>query len=360
MAKLKDLIPDDRNFNKGSEFGNSLIEKSFRKFGAGRSILIDKHNRIIAGNKSVENAGAIGIEDVQIVESDGKRIIAVKRMDIDLDTPEGREMALADNASAKASIVFDAELIEAELSEAVAVEWGVEPSVKLEAHEDDYEIPEEIQTDIVPGDLFEIGEHRFLCGDSTDSEQVAKLMDGEKGDMLTDPPYGIDINMNMGRRKGQPEKFENKQWDKSIPDFFYLISMFENMIIWGGNYFADNLPISKNRLCWYKKTSGLDFGEFELAWTNCNINTRLISHHWSGETKLHPTMKPVIVMAWCLEYLKSKNIFDPFLGSGSTMVASHQLNRRCFGMELEPKYVQVSINRLLKLDPSLVIKRTEF
>ncbi len=125
MAKLTDLTPDDKNFNKGSEFGNSLIEKSFRKFGAGRSILIDKNNRIIAGNKSVENAMAIGMEDVQIVESDGTKIIAVKRTDIDLDSAEGREMALADNASAKANIVFDAELIEAEVGEAVCEEWGI-------------------------------------------------------------------------------------------------------------------------------------------------------------------------------------------------------------------------------------------
>jgi len=124
-TKISDLIADDKNFNKGSEFGNSLIEKSFRKFGAGRSILIDKNNRIIAGNKSVENAMAIGMEDVQIVESDGTKIIAVKRTDIDLDSEQGREMALADNASAKANIVFDAEVIEAELGEAVCVEWGI-------------------------------------------------------------------------------------------------------------------------------------------------------------------------------------------------------------------------------------------
>jgi hypothetical protein len=127
-TKISDLIPDDKNFNKGSEFGNSLIEKSFRKFGAGRSILIDKNNRIIAGNKSVENAMAIGMHEVQIVESDGTKIIAVKRTDIDLDSPQGREMALADNASAKANIVFDAELIEAEVGEAVCVEWIPKPN----------------------------------------------------------------------------------------------------------------------------------------------------------------------------------------------------------------------------------------
>jgi hypothetical protein len=124
--KISELIPDDKNFNKGSEFGNGLISKSFSKFGAGRSILIDKNNRIIAGNKSTENYAANGGENVIVVESDGHALIAVKRTDIDLDTPEGREMALADNATAKANIVFDAELIEAEVGEAICVEWGID------------------------------------------------------------------------------------------------------------------------------------------------------------------------------------------------------------------------------------------
>lgn len=141
MAKLKEikideLIPDDKNFNLGSEFGNSLIEKSFNKFGAGRSILVDKNNKIIAGNKSTENYGATGGQKVIVVESDGTELIAVKRTDIDLDTPKGREMALADNASAKANIVFDAELIEAEVGEATAVEWGVEVTDKLDEQDD--------------------------------------------------------------------------------------------------------------------------------------------------------------------------------------------------------------------------------
>ena len=139
-VKISDLIPDDKNFNTGTGFGNSLIEKSFQKFGAGRSILLDKNNRIIAGNKSVENAAAIGMEDVQIVESDGKRIIAVKRTDIDLDSPEGREMALADNATAKANIIFDAELVEAELGEAVCEEWGVDTGIKNEGFGEDFSL----------------------------------------------------------------------------------------------------------------------------------------------------------------------------------------------------------------------------
>jgi hypothetical protein len=127
--KVTSLIADDKNFNKGSEVGAEMIRKSFQKFGSGRSILIDKNNRIIAGNKSVEFSG---IENVMIVESDGTQLIAVKRTDIDLDSPQGREMALADNASAKANIVFDAELVEAELGEAVCEEWGIDTGVKLD------------------------------------------------------------------------------------------------------------------------------------------------------------------------------------------------------------------------------------
>ena len=124
--KVSELIPDDKNFNKGSEFGNSLISKSFEKFGAGRSILIDKNNKIIAGNKSTENYGAGGGEDVIVVESDGTKLIAVKRTDIDLDTPEGRELALADNATAKANIVWAEDVIASELGVEVGESWGVE------------------------------------------------------------------------------------------------------------------------------------------------------------------------------------------------------------------------------------------
>lgn len=124
-AKISELIPDDKNFNKGTEYGNALIEKSFQKFGAGRSILLDKNNRIIAGNKSTENFGASGGEDVLIVESDGTKLIAVKRTDIDLDTPQGRELALADNATAKANIVWDEEIIVEEIGVEVAEDWGM-------------------------------------------------------------------------------------------------------------------------------------------------------------------------------------------------------------------------------------------
>lgn len=126
-TKIDSLIPDSLNANKGTEYGQHLIEKSVREFGFGRSILLDKNNKIIAGNKATENAGAVGIDDVIIIESDGTKIIAVKRTDIDLDSEQGRSLALADNATAKANISWDHEVIEKIEQEwdIKAEDWGI-------------------------------------------------------------------------------------------------------------------------------------------------------------------------------------------------------------------------------------------
>ena len=110
-AQIQSLVFDDKNFNKGTEYGEHLMDDSLRKFGLGRSILIDKNNRIIAGNKTAEKAGELGFEKVVIVETDGSTIVAVKRKDIDLDSTKGRELALADNATSKSNISWDNELI---------------------------------------------------------------------------------------------------------------------------------------------------------------------------------------------------------------------------------------------------------
>lgn len=161
---ISDLIPDDKNFNKGNEFGESLIEKSFNKFGAGRSVLIDKNNRLIAGNKSTEKFSAQGGQKVVIIETDGDTLVAVKRNDIDLDSDVGREMALADNASAKANIVFDAELVEAELGEAVCEEWGVTNGKKeVDGSFDDEGIASKNQFGVI-----------VICGNDSEQEKIFK------------------------------------------------------------------------------------------------------------------------------------------------------------------------------------------
>lgn len=125
-AKVSDLIGDNLNANKGTDFGNELMEKSFSKFGAGRSVLIDKNNKLIAGNKSKAKFEEIGGENVLIIDADRDTLIAVRRNDIDLETPEGREFALADNATNKANLVWDADVVEVLAEEIEVEEWGVE------------------------------------------------------------------------------------------------------------------------------------------------------------------------------------------------------------------------------------------
>lgn len=143
MSSIKELKFDDKNFNKHTEYGMSLLEKSLRENGAGRSILIDKDNNIIAGNGIVEAAGSVGLEKVKIVETSGDEIIAVKRTDITLDSEQGRTMALADNATASIDLNWNEELINEE-----ADKWGFDASDWL--GNDWKDEPEEVVEDEAP------------------------------------------------------------------------------------------------------------------------------------------------------------------------------------------------------------------
>lgn len=141
MAKVTDLTPDDKNFNAGSEYGKHLLDKSIGQFGAGRSILIDKNNRVISGNKTLEAFAESGLENVQIIDSDGTTLVAVRRNDIDLDSQQGRELALADNQVQKINFVLAEEVLAETLTAEVCEAWGVKP-------ETDYSLKnKEIDTD---------------------------------------------------------------------------------------------------------------------------------------------------------------------------------------------------------------------
>lgn len=148
MAKINELKFDDKNFNKHTEYGMSLISKSLQELGAGRSILIDKDNNIIAGNGIVEAAGQVGLENVKIVETDGTEIIAVKRTDMELDSQKGREMALADNATASVDLQWDEDAIREAFDDEELKNWGVliAPEIEFDKVPDltneNYEEPE--------------------------------------------------------------------------------------------------------------------------------------------------------------------------------------------------------------------------
>jgi len=312
-----------------------------------RPIVVDENNIVLGGNMRLKACKEAGLKEVFIVKAEN------------LTELQKDEFIVKDNVGFGE---WDWDMLANEWDVEKIQDWGLDLPVdlsvtELEAEEDDFSVPEGgIETDIVLGDLFEIGEHRLLCGDSTDIDKVELLMNDQEVNLLTDPPYGINANkQTLGTGKKKFHRGDN--WDVEVPDFYYVLELVNQAIVWGGNYFADKLPINNDWLCWHKKNDGLSFSEFELAWTNLGKNCRMLSHHWGGETKEHPTMKPLKLMEWCISYLDDKPILDIFCGSGSTMVASHQLKRKCYGMELDPKYCQVIIDRMKKLDPSLVIKR---
>jgi len=272
-------------------------------------------------------------------------------------------------------------------------DWGLDiPAafkVEPEAEEDDYEIPDTIETDIVLGDLFEIGQHRLLCGSSTEADAVSKLLNGKEPYlMVTDPPYGVVYDANWRNEAeradgtkigasaiGKVQNDDKADWteawalspskvsyvyhagvmsgtvQKSLEDCGFII---RSQIIWVKSNFAISRADYhwKHEPCWYAVKKGS-----KGNWASDRKQTTVweISKPSKSETG-HSTQKPVECMAKAIAN-HDGDVHDPFLGSGTTMVAAHQLNRNCYGMELDPKYCQVIIDRMRKLDPSIVIKK---
>jgi site-specific DNA-methyltransferase (adenine-specific) len=322
---------------------------------------------ILGGNMRYKACKEAGLKEIPIIKTD-------------LTEEQQKEFLIKDNVSGGE---WDWDILANEWNTDDLQDWGLDLPLDynevLEAEEDDFEVPENgIETDIVLGDLFEIGEHRLLCGDSTDTNNLDKLLQGKKPELLlTDPPYGIDYGgmlKGKGDGKGGADKngwksYDAPDWDKSKPEngvLQYLCQITENQIIWGGNYFTDDLPPTMGWLIWDKGQRGFSLADGEMAWTSFNNALRIKEYSRAKankEERNHPTQKPIEVMAWCLEYadrhskVEIKLILDPYLGSGSTMVTCHQLKRKCYGMELDPKYCQVIIDRMRKLDETLIIKR---
>ena len=301
---------------------------------------------------------------------------------VDWDEDKQRQFIIKDNVGFGE---WDWDMLANEWDAESLGEWGLDVpqmnETEIEAEEDDFDVPEGgIKTDIVLGDLFEIGEHRLLCGDSTDSDQVAKLMNGEKADMVfTDPPYGMNLDTDYSKLKGTDKSPNAKgyKWDKVIGDdkefdFLTCYALFEyvkEQFWWGADYYFNQLPIGGGLFVWQKRDkadSEMIGNDFEICWSKQRHKKATFWKRWvgfdsieKGEKRVHPTQKPIDLASWFIKdwSLENNVIIDLFLGSGSTMVASHQLKRKCYGMELDPKYCQVIIDRMLKLDPSLEIKR---
>ena len=180
--------------------------------------------------------------------------------------------------------------------------------------------------------------------------------------VLTDPPYGINTDSEMHKKSGQqygraaaPKRYYDKSnWDTNTPDkaIKLILSMGKEIIIWGGNYF--DLPPARCYLVWDKVNGDNNFADCELAWTNLDKPIRIKRHMWNGMLRRgnefrynHPTQKPIAIKGWCIELATNpKLILDPFMGSGTTLVACKDLNRKAIGIEIEEKYCEIAVKRL--------------
>lgn len=398
---------DDANFNKGTQYGQRLMEESLRKFGLGRSILIDRNNRIIAGNKTVENAGALGMEDVIIVETTGKQIVAVKRTDIDLDTREGREMAMADNATSAANLTWDADAIfaKAEEFDIVPSDWGIDIELvqpQPEAEEDDFDGGASGKSNKTKeGDIWVLGNHRLICGDSTNPDVWKALMGDDRADMVfTDPPYNVaigDKNAALNEIQEANRITENIAGDAGMTDEqcgrTLWLPAFTNMRLYandccgfyltmpqGATHMMMMLMMSeagwqlKHELIWVKNSPTFSMGRLDYdyqhepilyGWNkkhkfpgNGQFNKSIWNIDKPNKCDLHPTMKPVELVANAI--LNSSDIgdiiVDGFGGSGTTLIACEQLQRKCRMVEFDPHYCDVIVARWESLTGEVATK----
>lgn len=256
-----------------------------------------------------------------------------------------------------------------DISDLLAIDEVMIDGASADVKEDEAPEVDETQTISKLGEVYQLGRHRLMCGDATKIEDVKKLMNGQKADMVfTDPPYGINIvgknktagnfpGTNAPRTIAEPIIGDDKPFDPT-----FLLNLAPIIALWGGNNFADRLPAHSKWLVWDKKEGafeGSDLGDAELAWTNQDGACRLLNNTWQGmyrkgegerESRVHPTQKPIKLMSWGIEQLdkNANNILDLFGGSGSTLIACEQTNRTCYMMELDPKYCDVIRKRYWK------------
>ena len=378
---------DKRNYRRHNDKNKELINKSLKECGAGRSIVIDKEDNIIAGNGIYEQAQKLGIK-TKIIETDGSELVVVKRTDLATNDDKRKQLAVMDNSSSDSS-AFDFELLSADFDNEILSDWGIDievPQLEEETEITEDEVPEQVETRCKLGDIWQLGEHRLMCGDSTKIDDVEKLMNGEKADMLfTDMPYGMNLDTDYSQMKNNLDfakeknftggkKYAQGKVDDFTPEMvnniFACFNYVKEMFLFGADYFAELLP-NKNDgswIVWDKRANGNDnieqdlssdkmYGScFELCWSKNKHKRDIARIKWAGvfgtekefdHKRHHPTQKPTALVQWFLDRYSKDNqsIVDLFGGSGSTLIACEQLNRKCYTMELDEHYCDVIITR---------------
>lgn len=388
-VKLSDVKanPNNPRTIKDEKFKKLVASiKGFPEMLSLRPIVVNQDMVVLGGNMRLKACKEAGIKEVPIIKAS------------DLTDEQQKEFIIKDNVGFGD---WDWDALSNEWDVEQLQDWGLDvpdfAQTELEAEEDDFDVPEGgIETDIVLGDLFEIGEHRLLCGDSTDSDSVAKLMNGEKADIaFTSPPYNAGITPTE-IKMGKKSKYANDSDNKNENEYLQLLTDFTNNSLLFCEYsFVNIQSLSGNKtalidflynmksvyadtIIWQKQNSQPAMAENVLnsqyEYIHCfshkanrAIGTKKfrgtlsnvleISKQTKNEVKEHNATFPIAFASHFVSNFSNISVLDLFLGSGTTMVASHQLKRKCYGMELDPKYCQVIVDRMLKLDPSLEVKR---
>jgi DNA modification methylase len=365
IVSISTLVFDPANARKHDEKNLEAIKGSLARFKQQKPIVVSKDNVVIAGNGTLAAAKALGWTEIEIKRSH-------------LTGAEATAYALADNRSAELA-AWDEDILGKTLQALredgfPIADIGFDPGdfwdEKNEGLTDPDEIPEVPQNvrGVERGQIWQLGDHRMICGDSTSKEDVERLMAGEKADMVfTDPPYGIDVPCdrvehvktfkNQGvAKKGSYRQIEGDQTTDVANKAISLMDA-DCLILWGGNYY--DLPPSPCWIVWDKRVEDNQTdmnSDCELAWVKHKHkqSVRIFRHLWKGmikaseksESRVHPTQKPIALAEWCFtNYGDPKSVLDLFLGSGSTLIACEKTNRKCYGMEIDPHYCSVILER---------------
>ena len=365
---VSDLIPYANNSRTHSDEQVLQIASSIKEFGFINPVIVDGENGIIAGHGRVMAAKKLGLMDVPCVDASH------------LSEAQKKAYIIADNKLAL-NAGWDDDILRIELDmlteldfdlsltgfsdeelQAICQVEEIAPEYEEDADGEVIEPPAEPKTK--EGDVWILGKHRLMCGDSTSIDAVERLLDGAKIDLVfTDPPYGISIVGSNGHVGGgglaKVNTYAPIAGDDAIDVAIDAIHIIKTLgakveIIWGGNYYANHLNNSSCWIVWDKQNTG-NFADCELAWTNQDTAVRMFSHMWNGmikasehgQKRVHPTQKPVALAEWCIEnYGKDcETILDLFGGSGFTLIAAEKKGKSSFTMELSPHYCDVIINR---------------
>jgi DNA modification methylase len=379
---VKDLVPDPENRRTHNPRNLGMVVDALHQVGAARSIVIDEDNVILAGNGVTEAAAEAGITKVRVIEADGHELIAVRRKG--LSKEQKRALAIYDNRTAELA-EWNAEQLQADLAAGLSLEpWFSEEEQKILLGKvepkggltDPDAVPDQRATDIKLGDLFELGKHRLLCGDSTKAEDVTRLIGDNRACMMfTDPPYGV-----MFKSKGSSGALSiaGDISQATIPISFAVamdvaLDTDARIYVCGGQdnlgmylaLFDHHLRQIPKLIIWVKEQFVMRpnnyHSQFELVYFGWKGKGGGPSF-WSGDRKHsdvwqikrdaradyeHPTQKPVelperaIVNSAPLDGI----VFEPFSGSGSTLIACERHTRRCAAIEAAPSFVQVAIDR---------------